>query len=128
LARKNILLHEVVASQSMATSFKTPPTVIKYLDNCTYQINISTSNSVGTFNVEASNDYAVNEPGTQVTNPGNWIPLTLAGGTPFANGTNDNIIISMAGLPFSAIRLSYTSSTAGTGRCDVYIVAKQIGG
>jgi hypothetical protein len=117
LARKNILLHEVVASQSMATSFKTPPTVIKYLDNCTYQINISTSN-----------DYAVNEPGTQVTNPGNWIPLTLAGGTPFANGTNDNIIISMAGLPFSAIRLSYTSSTAGTGRCDVYIVAKQIGG
>ncbi len=128
MARKNVVVYKVANAQSMAANFTTSPTLIKYLDNMAYQINISTTDSVGTFAVEASLDYAVDEVGNTVTNLGNWVPLNLAGGVPFAAAANDTILIDLNQLPFNAIRLSYTSGTAGTGHCDIYIMARQLGG
>lgn len=126
MARKNTLTYEVASSQSLSASFTTPATVIQYLDNCSYQINITTTNSVGSFSIQGSNDYSVNE--NNIINPGNWIDLSLGGGTPSANAADDNIIISLNQLPFSAIRIAYTSSVAGTGTCDIFMTCKQVGG
>lgn len=127
MARKDTVHYPVATAQSMASSFNTPATVITYLDNISYQINITTNNSVGTFAVQASDDYDL-YPGGAVRVAGNWINLNLAGGTPFAAAANDNIMIDLNQLPFKAIRIAYTSGTPGTGTCDIILVAKQLGG
>lgn len=128
MARKNIVVTKIASAQSLAANFTSIPTIINYLDNVAYQINITTSNSTGTFAVQASLDYAVSEPGTQVTNSGTWATLPLGGGTPSVSGANDTILINLNQLPFAAVRLQYTSTVAGTGVADIYIEAKQIGG
>jgi len=129
MARKNTLVTQIAANQSLSSSFISAPTVVRYLDNCSYQININTTNSTGTFAVQVSNDYYVNEGNDSVVvNPGNWTSLTLAGGTPFANAANDTIVINLNQLPFYAVRIAYTSTIAGTGTCSIYITDKQIGG
>lgn len=129
MSRKNTLITKLAAGTSLSSSFKSAATVVRYLDNCSYQLNVFTTNSVGTFQVEVSNDYYVNEGNdSAVINPGTWVPLTLAGGTPFVAAANDSIVINLNQLPFYACRMSYTSSTAGTGTVDIYITDKQIGG
>ena len=127
MARKNVLRHEVAVAQSLAASFETAPTVVTYLDNCSYQINVTTSNSIGTFSVQGSNDYNVSLPSNTVTDNGTWADLDL-GGTPIVNAANDVILINLNQLPFTAIRVAYTSGTAGTGVCDIILIAKQLGG
>ena len=128
MARKNVAHpFEVAKAQSLAASFNSAPTMITYLDNVCYQINITTSDSIGTFSVQASIDYEQDINGN-VVNPGHWITLTLGGGTPFANAANDQIIIDLNQLPFNAVRLAYAAGTPGTGHCDIWILSKQIGG
>lgn len=127
MARKNVLAHEKIASaQSLSASFFSTPTVIDYMDNVGYQINITTTNSIGTFAVQASLDYQVADA-LHTPNAGTWVNLALSG-TPAAAGANDSIIIDLKQLPFSAVRIAYTSSVAGTGVADIYIELKQVGG
>jgi len=125
--RKNVLKYQVASAQSLAANFSSPATMITYLDNCSYQINISTVNSTGTFIVEGSNDYQEREA---VQNPhnGNWVPIPLAGPTanPVAAGANDSILIDLNQLPFNAIRVSYTSTVAGTGTADIFLESKEL--
>lgn len=128
MARKDTVRTELLVQQSLSASFTSPITIIRNLDNCSYQMNITTTNSIGTFQVQASNDYDTYSPTNEVTNTGNWIPLTLGGGVPFVNAANDNIIIDLNQLPYNAIRISYTSTTAGTGHLDLWLVCKQVGG
>lgn len=130
MARKNVLVYNLTPTPlSLATSFTTSPTVIRYLDNCSYQINVVTTDGAGIFEVQVSNDYYVNEGNDSVVvNQGNWISLTLAGGVPFVAGTNDQIVISLNQLPYYAVRLFYAASSAGTGTASVYITDKQLGG
>lgn len=127
MARKDVLVSRIAAAQSLAASFTSPVTVIKYLDNIAYQINVTTTNSQGTFTVQGSLDYAVDGPSGTVTNAGNWIDLNL-GSSPTVSAANTNIIINLNQLPFAAIRLVYTSAVAGTGACDILIAGKQLGG
>lgn len=127
MARKNVLVTELVAAQSLAASFTTQPTIVKFLDNCSYQINVTTTNSTGTFAVQVSNDYAVSEPTDTVTNTGTWNALPI-GGTPTVVAANDVITIDMNQLPFYAVRLAYTSTIAGTGHVAIYITDKTLGG
>lgn len=128
MARKNVLSpYKILSNQSLVADFQSPPTIIPYADNCAYQINITTIDSIGTFSVQGSLDYQVDTNGN-VTNSGHWVTLSLAGGTPFANAANDNIIINLNQLPFNAIRLAYTAGTPGTGTCDAYVMTRQIGG
>ena len=128
MARKNVNIYQLASSQSLAASFNTSPTLIKYLDNCAYQINVTTTNSTGTFSVQASLDYAKNEVTDVVTNSGNWIDLNLAGGTPSVAAANDQILIDLNQLPYNAIRLKYTPTIAGTGTCNIYVMTRQLGG
>lgn len=132
--RKNTLITQLVNPVnstkvfSLSSSFFSPATVVRFADNCSYQINVSTSDSVGTFAVQVSNDYYVNEANDGVVmNPGNWVNLTLAGGTPFVNATNDFIAINLYALPFYAMRLAYTETTPGTGTCTLFISNKTTG-
>lgn len=131
MARKDILKNPMkinavgVIAHSLATSFTTDPVVIDYTDNVAIQFNIFTTNSVGSFTVEVSNDYIIQN--NNVVNPGHWLTLTLSG-TPSVSSANDEIGISLNQLPYSAIRVTYTSVTPGTGTCDIYFESKQVGG
>lgn len=127
MSRKNTLYKKIASAQSLAASFNSEPTLIKYLDNCSYQINVTTTNSIGSFAVQASNDYKVDEVDNIASASGNWVTLTLSG-TPSVNAANDSIIIDLRQLPFNAIRITYTASTPGTGVCDIFIHDKQVGG
>lgn len=127
MSAKNTLVTTLVTNQSLSTSFNTAPTVVRYLDNCSYQINVSTTDSTGVFNVQVSNDYYVQETEGTVQNAGNWITLTLAGGTPTVAATSDYITINLNQLPFYAVRLAYTSAIAGTGTCSIFITDKRLG-
>lgn len=132
MARKNVLVH-TLPEFDLSMSFTSDPTSIEYLDNCSYQINCVTTDSIGTFSIEASNDYDPGGPISGYANPGTWIPIDLGAasggaGTPFVNAADTNILISMNQLPFVATRLAYTPSVAGTGTCVVTIADKQLGG
>lgn len=127
MARKNTNVYQLEDAHSLGASFQTAPTLVKYLDNCAYQINATTSSAAGTFAVQASLDYAIEEPTNKVTNTGTWIDLTLAGGVPTLASANDQIIINLNQLPFNAIRLAYTR-VSGTGTADIYVMTKAIGG
>lgn len=124
--RKNTLITQILTSQSMAASFTSPVTVVANLDNCSYQINFTTANAVGSFAIQASNDYKSVQPGTAVQNAGNWVTLDI-GGTPVAAGSSDTIVVDLNQLPFNAIRFVYTR-TSGTGTLDAFISMKQLGG
>lgn len=127
MARKNSFPYQLLTNQSLSSSFTSPITTIDYIDNVSYQINCTTVDSIGTFSVEVSNDYAIDVTTNAVTNAGNWDPLTLGGGSPFVNAADAVIVISLNQLPFHAIRLRYTVGTAGTGTVSAYLLAKSIG-
>lgn len=128
MARKDVIRHELVASQSLASSFNSQPTMVTYLDNMSYQINVTTSNSTGTFKVQGSNDFQIGAPSQNTSNTGNWIDLPLAGPltNPVVSAANDTILIDLNQLPFNAIRLVYTSTIAGTGTADIWIEGKML--
>lgn len=136
MAKKDSLITTLVnpvtntTTFSLAASFNTPATVVRFLDNCSYQVNVVTTDSSGTFAVEMSNDYYVNPASGTIENAGNWIPLTLTsalGAVPTVAATSTNISINLNQLPFYAVRLAYTSGTAGTGTCVIFISDKVIG-
>lgn len=127
MARKNTLEYPLALAQSMSANYTTAVTDVRNLDNCSYQISFTTTSSIGSFAVEASNDYDLNEITNVQTSAGTWAELPL-GGTPTANAANDVIIINLNQLPFKAIRLRYTSSTPGTGVMAIKLVCKQLGG
>lgn len=127
MSRKNTLEYPIVTAGSLATSFVTPPTTALTLDNCSYQINVNTTNSIGTFTVETSNDYNQAGATNGVAATGTWATLPI-GGTPVASAANDTIFIDINQIPFKAIRIRYASSTPGTGTCDIKLVCRQIGG
>lgn len=126
MSRKNTLNYKLLTNQSLASSFTSPATFVRNTDNISYQIDVTTSDSVGTFTVQVSDNYAVG-PDAIVTNPGTWLNLTLSG-VPTVAAANDVIGISLNQLPYDAIRLVYTAGTAGTGTCSAIITSKQIGG
>lgn len=136
MAKKDTLITTLVnpltntTTFSLATSFNTPATVVRFLDNCSYQMNVVTTDSVGSFAVQMSNDYYVNPASGVIENQGNWIPLTLTsamGAIPTVAATSTNISINLNQLPFYAVRLAYTSTTAGTGTAQIFIADKVIG-
>lgn len=133
MAKKDALVTQLknfdgTTSFDLSADFFTPPTIVPYLDNCSYQINIATTDSEGAFSVQVSNDYRANStsPG-DVVSSGNWSDLTLSG-TPVAQAGDDTISISLNQLPYYAVRLHYVSSVAGTGTCSIFLTDKAIGG
>lgn len=124
MSHKNVLLPvKIATAQSMSSSFISTPTIFPYTDNISYQINIITSNSSGTFHIQGSLDYRPNNALSAPGVAGNWANLTLSG-TPAAAGANDTILININECPYNALRVIYTSTVAGTGTCDIFVMAK----
>lgn len=100
-------------SISLAASFVTIPTSINRLDNIAYQINITTSNSVGTFTMQCSSDQV------------NWANVGTAASVAAAN----DVAVVWVNQEYCShyVRLSYTANTAGTGTCTIILTAKDIG-
>lgn len=124
MPQKNVLkpYHAIVAG-NMSGNITSPVTCIQYLDNCLIQLNF-TGTPTGTFSVQVSADYARDDQGN-VTNAGNWVPLTLSP-SPSAAGAANQIIIDMNEMPAPYLRVVYTF-TSGTGTLDMYITAKSVG-
>ncbi len=121
MSRRNVLLPATIATnQSLSTSFNSQVTMIPYGDNVSYQINVNTTNSVGTFQVEGSNDYSPNTPDYPTLNAGNWTPLNMSG-VPTVNAASNTFLLNLNQVPYKALRIAYQSSTAGTGTCSILI-------
>ncbi len=126
MSRRNVLIPQKIASaQSLSASFVSVPTMIPYGDNVSYQINVTTTDSQGSFYVQVSNDYSPNTPDYPTKNAGNWATLTLSG-NPSVSSTNDVITLNLNQVPYKAIRLGYTSTVAGTGVCDIFVGYKDL--
>lgn len=108
------------SAKSLASSFQTDPTDIKYMHNVGYTIACSgvTSNT-GEFKVEAR----IKESETSYSD---WMELEFSTPIQLTNADKD-IIINLNQLPFSQVRLTFTDS-AGDGVCDIFVSAKGIGG
>ena len=119
---------KIASNQSLSATVIFPVTIVQTQDNISYQINITTSDSIGSFTLQASLDYTQDPVTKAVTNSGTWVDLTLGGGSPQANASNDTINIAMNQVPFPALRIKYTSITPGTGTCDMWVTAKRLGG
>jgi hypothetical protein len=121
--RKNRLKYQNFTSASMATSLTSPVTSVEFLDNIGIQLNFTTADAVGAFAVEISADYQQDTEGN-VTNAGNWIPLTLSP-SPAAAGASSQIYIDITQTSSPWMRVTYTR-TSGTGTLNGWIVGKQI--
>ncbi len=125
MARKESLLYNILpAGTSLSASFNSAATVIRFSDNISYQINTLTSDSIGYFEVQVSNDYSVG-PDNTVVNAGTWDTLTLSA-VPIVAAANDVIGISLNQVPYLAIRLKYNATTPGTGTCEAFITSKNL--
>lgn len=97
---------------SLATSFTSPSINVLYQDNISFQINITTSNSTGTFYVQVSDDNS------------NWVDMGIAGTVAAAN---DVILCEVGTGARMFTRLRYESTVAGTGTASIIATAKNLG-
>lgn len=118
---KNILRkYQILTAQSISASFTgATPVNIQYLDNIAIQLNITTSDGIGTFLVQASIDY---DPNTH--DSGNWVNLVLSP-SPTVASANNVILLDLNQLSFPWIRVSY-SRTSGTGTVSGFISGKEV--
>lgn len=131
MSRKNTFQSQIATAQSLAASFNSIVSDVRNSDNLSYQINVTTSNSTGSFALQGSDDYKIDETTNTVINAGTWVSLPLGssgGGSPSVAAANDTIVIAINQFPFLAMRLAYTSVVAGTGTCNIYLMGRQIGG
>lgn len=113
MARKLVLGPiNIATGQSLAANFSSASTVVSFEDSISYQINVTTSDSIGTFYLQCSNDGV------------NFADVGTAGTVAAAN---DTIIVDIADMAEKYIRLRYASSTAGTGTCDIMLMARSVG-
>lgn len=127
MARKNTLEYQLATAQSLAANFISPITIVKQLDNCSYQIDVTTTNSTGTFAIEVSDNYGFNEETNIETAAGTWGALPI-GGTPTVAAANDIIQVDINQMSFKAMRVRYTSTVAGTGVAAIKLICRQLGG
>lgn len=131
--RKNVLpSYAVISAGDMSSaSLTSKPTNILYLDDVGVQATWSGS-PVGLVSVEVSADYAAT-PSGEVTNAGNWAPLTFTyyNGATFVTATSiptsvgSPIYLDLALLSAPWLRVVYTK-TSGTGSLTVMIVGKDV--
>lgn len=125
MARKDVLYPQYInattvsatnqpLTQSLAASFNTISTNLQFQDSCCYQVNITTSDSIGSFVLQCSQDNQ------------NWASVGTAG---IVSAANDTAVVEYdISRTAPHVRLAYTAGTAGTGTCTILVSAKQVGG
>lgn len=123
MARKNQLTKfQNITAGDMSGNITSPVTAIHFLDDIGVQFNF-TGTPTGTFQVQVSIDYAQDLEGN-VTNAGNWIPITLTP-APVAAGAAGQIYIDLNMLSSPWIRVAYVF-TSGTGTLNSFITGKEV--
>lgn len=115
--------YKVIDAASMGASLTSTVTNIQYLDNVGVQLNFTTSDAVGTFQVQVSMDYSQDAAGN-VLNAGNWVTLTL-NPSPTSASATDHIYIDINQVSAPYMRVTYTR-TSGTGTLTAYITGKML--
>jgi hypothetical protein len=123
MPRKNVLL-PYTQTAAMSANATTTPTHIAWLDNIAIQIDVTTSDAVGTFALQGSVDYNKGDANSPAVT-GNWIDITLSPVIPAAASADAHTLINMSNVAFPWIRLVYTRSS-GTGTLAVTIAGKEI--
>ncbi len=123
MPRKNVLFpYKLLTNNTMGATVATTPTHIAFLDDIAIQIDFTTSDAVGTFDVQGSCDYVKGDAENAAVT-GNWISMGLSIAS--AASADNHILINMATLAFPWIRVVYTRSS-GTGVLNVTITGKEI--
>lgn len=121
MARKNILEpYKMFDSVDISQTETSHIVNIKNMDKASIILEWTGSSPVGTIDVQVRN---IKEPVGPVTS---WISLDM-GATINITGASGNHILRFDELPFSEVRLVYTS-VSGTGSLTATVTAKQIGG
>lgn len=130
--KNNLLSYVTIANGDMSqASLTSKASNINYLDEIGLQFNW-TGSPVGAFAAQISADYAQDDQGN-VTNPGNWVPLTFTywNGTVFITdfsiptSVGSPIYLDLALLSAPWIRSVYTR-ISGSGTLTAIITAKQL--
>lgn len=121
--KSSLIQFQNIRNGDMSGSITSRVTGVQYLDNIAIQLNVTTADAVGTFEVQVSLDYAQDSQGN-VTNAGNWIGLNLSG-TPTVASTNEQFFIDINQVPAPWVRVVYTR-TSGTGTVQGFISAKDL--
>ena len=113
MSRKNVLEPIIIAAaQSLSSSFTTPVSTVQFQDNLSYQLNITTTDSTGSFSLQGSDDN---------------INFADTGNVILAQAANDTGVFAINQWPFKFVRLSYTSTVAGTGTVQIILHARTVG-
>ena len=124
-ARTTLRPQVVVNAGDMSGNITSSPTILQSLTRVAYSVDW-TGSPVGTFQVQTSNDYALNPNGT-VANAGNWATIPL-----IVNGVISNTVstvgftggmIDVEGISAYAIKLVYTAGSS-TGVLTAVIAGK----
>jgi len=113
MAKRTLDFSTLEVDKSMGATFQTASTNILHMDRVGYQISFTTSDAIGTFSVEVSNDDTV------------WVALTLSAAVTAASSDDDAFIDVETAAKF--VRLVYTRSS-GTGTLQAHITGKSISG
>ena len=106
------------------------PQTLGYTGALTYTIVINTSDSMGNFSVQGSfdgntfNDIPLGSFQAQTFDIPAGKPITqtlAASATPASQAASDTITITLFELPYAYTQLVYTSTTAGTGSCEISV-------
>lgn len=122
MSRKNLLAPiQVETNKSLASAFYSTPTEVSFQDNLAYEIIVTTSNSTGNFFLVGTLDSPDNLGSFAAVN---WVQLIACGTVAAAN---DVIGIDINQFPFKYVALQYVPSVAGTGTCNIKIMARTVG-
>lgn len=106
-SRTNLRPQLVISSQSMAANITSSPTILQSITKLSYQAVWTGTTPVGTLSVQVSDNYSLNQDGTQ-NYAGDWNTLTL--------NLNGALVTSIP-----------VSGNSGTIFIDVYVTAAYAG-
>jgi hypothetical protein len=126
--RKNVILpiyiigttaNGALVSGSMAADITGPATDVQYLDNIGIQIKWTSSDAIGSIEIQGSNNY----------NPrlltGDFEALTFSPVLDQPASNNGGYLVDLNQFPFKYIRVFY-DRTSGTGTLEAWLTAKML--
>lgn len=124
MARKNIAVKKILTAQDLSADFQSIVTNVDYLDNVGVIIKTSgVSDNTGSFGIQVRIKNTQDDQ-----NYSDWSDLTL-NPVPTLADTDTDFNINLKQVPFSELRVVFAVA-GGTpdGTCDVWLMAKQVGG
>lgn len=118
----------VISNGDMSGNITSKVTILGGKTGCSYGLSWSGSSPVGTFAVQASNDYQLSPDGKTVVNAGTWTNFTFSvNGSPVStiaiSGNTGEAMLDVTKTQVYAVRGVYTS-VSGTGTLQATIAGR----